>query len=262
MAASVNTLNPAMKGCATMFPTSTHSPGSPALGMGHPASKITKNFCAGTSHMSVGMAKDTGNVATDTVDEMNEITAETAMKLMLMTGQKLSGKTLGIIGFGRIGRETARRAHLGFGMKIVVHTRSAVLDEDLDQFKAEQVDDIDHLLDQSDFVSLHCPTHAENRHLIDALRLNKMKPDAYLINTASSGLVDEEALADALWYDTIAGAGLDMIHNEPAICDRLRGCENVVLLPQVNSTTQHARAANVTPRGISQPVNRTNYKLD
>ena len=144
---------------------------------------------------------------------------------------------------GRAGRETARRAHFGFGMKIVVHNRSVVPDEDLDLFKAEQFDNIDHLLGRSDIVSLHCPASSENRHLIDALRLNKMKSDAYLISAACSKLVDEEALVDALWYDTIAGAGLEVISGEPAICDRLRGCENVVLLPQMGSTTQHARAA-------------------
>ncbi|NNJ75903.1 MAG: hypothetical protein HKP56_12165 [Anderseniella sp.] len=189
------------------------------------------------------MIKATGSVATGTFGEMSESTAETALKLMLMTGRKLSGKTLGIVGFGRIGRETARRAHFGFGMKVVVHNRSAVPDEDLDKFGAEQMDDIDHLLAKADFVSLHCPADIKNRHLIDALQLNKMKPDAYLINTAGSGLVDEEALADALWYDTIGGAGLDMIHNEPALCDRLRGYENVVLLSNTSSTDRHVRTA-------------------
>ena len=224
MAASVNTLNPARKGCATMFPDLTHSPGSPAPVPGNPAFRVAERYCAGTSHMSAG-------------------TAQTALKLMLMTGQKLPGKTLGIVGFGHTGRETARRAHFGFGMKIVVHNRSSVPDEDLDRLGAEQVDDIDHLLGRSDFVSLHCPADAENRHLIDALQLNKMKPDAYLINIVGGELVDEEALADAIWYGTIGGAGLDVIHNEPATCDRLRGCENAVLLSHMSSTGQAARTA-------------------
>lgn len=243
MAASVNTLNPALKGCATMFPTLTHSPASPAPGIGNHAFKIIENLCAGTSHVSARMAAGTGDVAAAAADEMNASKAETAIKLMLMTGQKLAGRTLGIIGFGRIGRETARRAHLGFGMKIVVHNRSAVPDEDLDMVNAEQVDDIDHLLGQADFVSLHCHADTETRHLIDALQLNKMKPDAYLINTAGSELVDEEALADALWYETIGGAGLNAIPDAPAICDRLRGCENVVLLTHMSSTNQPAHAA-------------------
>ena len=193
--------------------------------------------------MNAGIARATGNVAKGTSGKMSESTAETALKLMLMTGQKLAGKTLGIVGFGRIGRETARRAHFGFGMKIVVHNRSAVPDADLGQFKAEQVNDIDHLLGRSDFVSLHCPVNSETRHLVDALRLNTMKPDAYLINTAGAELVDEEALADALWYDTIAGAGLHLIPNEPAVCDRLCGCENVILLPFEDSAIRNAPQA-------------------
>ena len=241
--ASVNTLTSALKGCATMFPDLTHSAGSPAPGLGNPAFEIAEQFCARTSHMNAGIARATGNVAKGTSGKMSVSTAETALKLMLMTGQKLAGKTLGIVGFGRIGRETARRAHFGFGMKIVVHNRSVVPGEDLGKVNAEQVDDIDHLLGRSDFVSLHCPADTQNRHLIDALQLNKMKPDAYLINTAGSELVDEEALADALWYDTIGGAGLDGIHNRPTSCDRLRGCENVVLLPHMTSTGQPANAA-------------------
>ncbi|MEO9875075.1 MAG: NAD(P)-dependent oxidoreductase [Anderseniella sp.] len=243
MAASVNTLTPALKGCATMFPDQSHSPGSPAPDPAKPAFEIGKQFCAAEGNMTAGMARAAGNVTAGTPGEMNAGTAETALKLMLMTGQKLSGKTLGIVGFGRIGRETARKAHFGFGMKIVVHNRSAVPDEDLDKLDAEQVDDIDHLLGRSDFVSLHCPADTKNRHLIDALQLNKMKPDAYLINTAGGELVDEEALADALWHGTIGGAGLDVIHDEPAICDRLHGCENVVLLSHMSSTSQHARKA-------------------
>ena len=236
-------LKSTMKGCDTMFPTLTDTLGSSVAGIRNPAVKVVETCCAATNHVNVGMARGTAIAATDTPDEMTENKAEIAMKLMLMAGRKLSGKTLGIVGFGRVGRETARSAHFGFGMKVVVHNRSLVPDEDLDQFNAEQVDDIDHLLGQSDFVSLHCPADSENRHLIDALRLNKMKPDAYLINTACSKLVDEEALADALWYDTIAGAGFDMTHNEPAICDRLVACEKMVLLPHMGSATRTARQA-------------------
>ena len=156
--------------------------------------------------------------------------AETALKLMLMAGRHLSGRTLGIIGFGRTGREIAHRARLGFAMEIVIHSRSNIPVDELDRLGATQVDDLDRLLARSDFVSLHCPARGDTRHLIDALRLNRMKPDAYLINAADSGLVDEEALADALWHDTIAGAGLDMSSGKTAICDRLKGCHNLAVL--------------------------------
>lgn len=243
MAVSTNTSNPVQKGCATMFPDLTHSVGSSATAPVNPTLRIAEQFCAATGHETDRITKAAGKVATGTSGNTIAATAETALTLMLMTGEKLSGKTLGIVGFGRVGRETARRAHLGFGMKILVHNRSAVPDEDLASLGAEQMDDIDQLLGQSDFVSLHCPQDAENRHLIGALQLNRMKPDACLINTAGSNLVDEEALADALWHDTIGGAGLDVIHDRPTSCDRLRGCENLVLLPHLTPTSQPANAA-------------------
>ncbi len=227
-----------------MFPTLADTLGSSVPGGQGPALKMIERCAAGTGHVNAGMARDKAIAAPGTPDEVTEIKAELAMKLLLIAGRELSGKTLGIVGYGRIGRETARRAHLGFGMKIVVHNRSVVPEDDLDQLSAEQVDDIDHLLGQSDFVSLHCRANADNHHLIDALRLNKMKPDGYLINIAGSELVDEEALADALWYGTIAGAGLDAT---PSMCDRIRGCENVVLLPCTGSRSQQARAAMSAP---------------
>lgn len=226
-----------------MFPAVTGIPGASAPGPSNPLLKTIGNQYADARFISAGRAKDINDMATGTVENMCESKAETAIKLMLMGGRKLSGKTLGIIGFGRTGRETARRAHFGFGMKIVVHNRSAVSGEDLDQFNAAQADDIDDLLGQSDFVSLHCPAHPENSHLIDALRLNRMTPDACLINTAGAELVDEEALADALWYNTIAGAGLDTAANETPVCDRLCGCENVILLPLEDSASRNVDEA-------------------
>lgn len=257
-----------MKDYDAMLPTSTDTVSSTVLDINNPRAKIIGNFGAGTNHINVDAARDKGIVVTNTPDEQGECTAEIAITLMLMlarktghgerelrsgdwdgwspthmVGQQLSGKTLSIVGFGAAGLETARRARFGFGMKIVVHNRSAVSDEVLGQVGAEQIDDMDHLLGKSDFVSLHCPADAHNRHLIDALRLNKMKPDAYLINTACSELVDEEALADALWYDTIAGAGLDVFHNQPAVNQRLLACENAVLLPHMGNATQETRNA-------------------
>ncbi len=204
-----------------MFATLTDTPGAVAAGTLGPALKVVEEYCHGTA----------------------AVTAEVAMKLILMTGKALSGKTLGIVGFGQAGRELASKAHHGFGMKILVHNRSTLSDDDLGQFDARQVDDIDHLLGQSDIVSLHCPDGAENRHLIDALRLNRMKPDACLINVAGRELVDEEALADALWYDTIAGAGLDMAPGKRAVCDRLLGCENLAVLHPAASPPQPSSMA-------------------
>lgn len=225
MATSKTTLSSAPKGCAAMFPTTTDMPWSPAPSTSKLALQVVAKQFAGTT------------------DETTDSKAETAIRLMLMADKPLSGKTLGIIGFGQSGRDIARRAHFGFGMKVVIHNRSAVAEDELDQINARQVEDMDHLLGQSDFVSLHCPADAENRHLIDALRLNRMKPDAHLINTAGSELVDEEALADALWYDTIAGAGLDVLPGKTAVCDRLKECENVTLLQAPGSPAQQSLMA-------------------
>jgi glyoxylate reductase len=150
---------------------------------------------------------------------------------------------LGIIGFGRIGQEMARRAHHGFGMKIIVQNRSKVAPEILARFNAVQVDTVEDLMPQCDFVSLHCPGGAANRHLINGPRLNLMKPDAYLINTARGEVVDEHALAQHLWFETIGGAGLDVFDGEPRVRQELLDCENAVLLPHLGSATRETREA-------------------
>ena len=161
------------------------------------------------------------------------------------TCRQLSGKTLGIGGFDDAAHETAVRARFGFGMKIIVHHRSPLPAETLSRLDATQVSDIDQLLGQADVVSLHCRADTDTRHLIDALRLNRMKPDAIVINTASSQLLDEEALADALWYDTIAGAGLQARDDEPPLNERLLACENTMVLPRTNDLTgQDSKPAN------------------
>ncbi|MEY3534418.1 MAG: hypothetical protein RI979_2444 [Pseudomonadota bacterium] len=168
---------------------------------------------------------------TNTPDVLSECTADIAMTLMLMVarragegerelrdgrwtgwrpthmiGTKVSGATLGIIGFGRIGQAMAQRAHFGFGMKIIVQNRSAVPAEVLARYNAVQVPTIEELLPQCDFVSLHCPGGVANRHLINSRRLDLMRPGAFLINTARGEVVDEHALAQALWFGTIGGA--------------------------------------------------------
>ena len=160
-----------------------------------------------------------------------------------MIGTRVSGATLGIIGFGRIGQAMARRAHFGFGMKILVQNRSAVDPAVLAQFGAVQVADIETLLPECDFVSLHCPGGASNRHLINARRLDLMRPGAFLINTARGEVVDEYALARALWFNTIGGAGLDVFEREPTIPQELRDADNLVMLPHLGSATAETREA-------------------
>lgn len=229
--------------------------------------KIIGNYGVGFSHIDLDSAKALGIAVTNTPDVLSECTADIAIMLMLMIarrggegerefragswsgwrpthmiGHKVSGSTLGILGFGRIGKETAKRA-LGFGMKIKVYNRSKIDDAVLGEFNAVQVSTLDELANSSDFVSLHCPGGAENTNLIDGAFFKAMKPGGYLINTARGEVVDEEALVSALNDKLIAGAGLDVFCNEPNVNPLLQQFENVVLLPHLGSASQSTREA-------------------
>lgn len=158
-----------------------------------------------------------------------------------MIGTSVTGKTLGIIGFGRIRQATARRARFGFGMKILAQSRSTVDPAILAETGAEQVDTVEQLLPECDFISLHCPGGAVNKHLINAKRLALMKPTAILVNTARGEVIDEAALVQALKSGQIAGAGLDVFEAEPTVHPGLLDCENAVLLPHLGSSTRETR---------------------
>ncbi|MCW3783346.1 2-hydroxyacid dehydrogenase [Defluviimonas salinarum] len=228
--------------------------------------KILANYGVGFAHIDTDAAKSRGITVTNTPDVLSDCTADIAMTLMLMAarragegerelrdgrwtgwrpthliGTKVSGATLGIIGFGRIGQAMAQRAHHGFGMRILVQNRSAVAPEVLARYGATQVASVEDMLPECDFVSLHCPGGAVNRHLINARRLEMMKPTAFLINTARGEVVDEAALAQALWFNTIGGAGLDVFEREPKIHPDLMGADNLVMLPHLGSATRQTR---------------------
>ena len=230
--------------------------------------RILANYGVGFAHIDTEAAKSRGIAVTNTPDVLSECTADIAMTLLLMAarragegerelregrwtgwrpthliGAKVSGATLGIIGFGRIGQAMAQRAHFGFGMKILVQNRSPVPAEVLARYNATQVASIEDLLPECDFVSLHCPGGAANRHLINARRLDLMKPTAFLINTARGEVVDEHALAQSLWFGTVGGAGLDVFEREPAVPDALLSADNLVLLPHLGSATRETREA-------------------
>lgn len=261
-------LRDALKRFDAVLPTVTDKMGAEALEVSRPQTRIIGNYGVGYSHICERSARDLGLTVTNTPDVLSECTADIAMTLMLMVarragegerelragqwtgwrpthliGTKVSGKTLGIIGYGRIGQEMAKRAHHGFGMDIVVQNRSPVAPEVLAHCNARQVDTIEELLPQCDFVSLHCPGGAENRHLIDTRRLNLMKEDAFLINTARGEVIDERALTQALMFDTIGGAALDVFDGEPRIAADLMQCDNLVMLPHLGSATREAREA-------------------
>lgn len=251
-----------------VLPTVTDKLGADVFEVGKPQAKIIGNYGVGYSHICETSARDRGLIVTNTPDVLSECTADIAMTLMLMVarragegerevregrwtgwrpthlvGTKVSSKTLGIIGFGRIGQEMAKRAHHGFGMRILVQNRSPVAPEVLARCNATQVDTVEDLLPQCDFVSLHCPGGAANRHLINARRLDLMKEDAFLINTARGEVIDELALTQALTFDTIGGAALDVFEGEPRISPNLMQCDNLVMLPHLGSATREAREA-------------------
>jgi len=157
----------------------------------------------------------------------------------LLLGLELSNKTLGIIGLGRIGAAVARRA-LGFGMNVVYHNRTPANPTVERRTGATRVN-FDTLVAESDVVSLHCPLNEDSHHLIDAAALRAMKPTGLLLNTARGPIIDEEALAAALADGEIAGAGLDVFEEEPAVHPDLLEQDRVVLAPHLASATTDAR---------------------
>ena len=251
-----------------ILPTVTDRLPATVFDRASPRTRILANYGVGFAHIDTDAAKSHGIAVTNTPDVLSECTADIAMTLLLMVarragegerelregrwtgwrpthliGTKVSGATLGIIGFGRIGQAMAQRAHFGFGMKILVQNRSPVPVEVLARYNAVQVPSIEDLLPECDFVSLHCPGGKANRHLINGARLDLMKPTAFLINTARGEVVDEHALAQSLWFGTIGGAGLDVFEREPAVPDALLNADNLVLLPHLGSATRETREA-------------------
>jgi lactate dehydrogenase-like 2-hydroxyacid dehydrogenase len=230
--------------------------------------RIIANFGAGYEHIDLAAAKGANLVVTNTPDALTDATAELTILLILMTsrrvgegeralragrwtgwgptqllGTDVKGKTLGLVGFGRIAKETARRARLALGMRIAYYSRSRASADEEAALGAEHHSSLESLLGSSDVVSLHCPGGAATYHLINAETIARMKPTAILINTARGAVVDEEALATALAQRQIAAAGLDVYEHEPAVPISLVELENVVLLPHMGSATLEARTA-------------------
>lgn len=230
--------------------------------------RIVANYGVGFNNIDVVAAKANGVVVTNTPDVLTEDTADLAMTLMLATARRVGegerelrsgkwtgwrpthmlatqvhGKTLGLIGIGRIGRAVARRAHLGFGMKIIYHDPYPLSDADAQLLGADRKDSIEAVLRESDFVSLHCPATPETRHLMNAARFAQMRKGSILINTARGDVVNETDLIAALQAGTIGGAGLDVFEKEPSVPAALSSMENVVLLPHLGSATTETRVA-------------------
>jgi lactate dehydrogenase-like 2-hydroxyacid dehydrogenase len=230
--------------------------------------RLLANFGVGFNHIDTDAAKARGIAVTNTPDVLTEATADIAITLLLMVsrrtgegerhvrcgawtgwrpthmlGTQVSGKTLGLVGMGRIARAVARRAHHGFGMKVIFHDPYPPSASEAAALGAEQKEALEQVLEESDFVSLHCPATPETRHLMNRERLARMRRSAFLINTARGDIVDEAALVEALADGTIAGAGLDVYEREPQVSPELLTMENVVLVPHLGSATHETRIA-------------------
>ena len=230
--------------------------------------RVIANFGVGYDNIDLVAAQAHDITVTNTPEVLTECTADLAMTLILnvmrragegerevrsaqwtgwrpthMMGQMVTGKTLGLVGMGRIARAVARRAHAGFGMNILCYDPTPPSPVELAAFSAEPRSTLDELLAESDVVSLHCPSTPATRGLLNAQRLARMKPGAFLINTARGDIVDDGALIDALRSGHLAGAGLDVYRGEPNIDPRYRALENVVLLPHLGSATRETRDA-------------------
>ena len=230
--------------------------------------KILANFGVGYNHIDIPAAKANELIVTNTPDVLTQSTADIAMTLLLMTARRgaegdrlvrakkwtgwcpthmlssnVTGATLGLIGFGRIGQAMARKAHHGFDMNIIYYNPSAANEYVTQDLQAKRCNTVEEVLTQADFVSLHCPAGANTKHLINAQTLKLMKPSAHLINTARGDVVDSVALCEALKNKQIAGAGLDVYENEPHIYEGFLALENVELLPHLGSATLETRTA-------------------
>ncbi len=228
--------------------------------------KVSASFGVGLDHLDLDAAKERTIAVSNTPDVLTDETADLAMGLIIASarrftetekwlrdgewnkvmqfglyGRRISGKTLGIVGLGRIGEVLARRAK-GFDMEVIYFSRSR-------KHKAERelgvkcAESLDVLLAKSDFVSLNCDLSDETRHIIDAKALGTMKESAFLINTGRGPLVDEQALIKALEEKQIAGAGLDVFEFEPAVPEALLKLPNCTLLPHIGSATHETRTA-------------------
>ena len=248
-------------------PTVTDRVDAELLQSGDVRTKLLANFGVGFNHIDIEAAREAGIKVSNTPGVLTDATAEIALTLLLtsarrtgegerhvrsgawvgwrpthMLSTQVTGKTLGIVGMGRIGTALARKAHHGLNMRILYCNRSPIPESVAVEIGAERVA-LEELLGRSDFVSLNCPATPETRHLMNADTLSQMQSHAHLINTARGDVVDEHALVEALERGVIASAGLDVYEGEPTLADGLVSLENVVLLPHMGSGTSETRIA-------------------
>lgn len=255
----------AMQRADVLVPTLTDQIDQRLLAQGGERLRLIANYGAGVDHIDVSTARQRGVLVSNTPDVLTEDTADITMTLILavprrvkegaaliragewegwaptaLMGSRVSGKRLGIVGMGRIGRAVAHRAK-AFGMEIHYHSRRRAHPDVEAELGARYWESLDQMLTRMDIVSVNCPHTPATYHLLNARRLKLMKPSAFLINTARGEIVDENAMTRMLAAGELAGAGLDVFENGPQVNPKLAAQPNVMLLPHMSSSTEEGR---------------------
>ncbi len=254
-----------IRGAVALLPQLRDRIDAETLDAAGPQLQVVSNYAVGLDNVDIPACTERGVMVGHTPEVLTDATADMAMALLLavarrvvegdtqmrsgrylgwrpdyMLGQQVTGATVGVVGFGRIGRAFARRAHLGFGMPLVAYDPlGCTFDPDVPGRELSFAE----LLESSDFVSCHVPLTSGTHHLFSDAEFARMRPGAVLVNTSRGPVVDEPALVRALQHRTIAGAGLDVYEEEPRMAAGLADCSNAVLAPHLGSATEHTRSA-------------------
>jgi glyoxylate reductase len=248
-----------------LVPTVTDRIDKAVLSQAGPRLRLIASFGTGVDHIDLASARARGVIVTNTPGVLTEDTADMTMALVLavarrvaegerlmrsgkwqgwgpttMLGHRIWGKRLGIVGMGRIGQAVARRA-AGFGLSVHYHNRRRVHADIEAELQATYWESLDQMLAHMDIVSINCPHTPATYHLLSARRLKLLKPHAIIVNTARGEVIDENALTRMLINREVAGAGLDVFEQEPAVNPKLVALDNVVLLPHMGSATIEGR---------------------
>jgi len=255
----------AMQRTDVLVPTLNDSIDARVLAQAGEKLRLIANYGAGFDHIDVQTARQRGILVSNTPGVLTDDTADTTMALILMVmrrfkegsnvmqsgdwngwspsaflGARVGGKRLGILGMGRIGQALARRAK-PFGLQIHYHNRKKVHPEIEQELEATYWESLDQMLSRVDILSINCPHTPSTFHLLNARRLKLMKPSAYVVNTSRGEVIDENAFTRMLRANELAGAGLDVFEKGPDVNPRLRGLDNVMLLPHMGSATTEGR---------------------
>ena len=261
-------LKSALQNCDVLMPTVTDKITADVLSVENRRANMIGNFGVGFNHIDINAAKEQGITVSNTPSVLTDCTADIAMSLLLIVarrvgegerelrsnnwtgwrpthllGTKVTGKKLGVIGFGRIGQAVAKRAHFGFDMDIQYWDPYDIPDDVTKKFNATKLNTIEDVCRECDFVSINCPATKETFHLMNDERFKLMKKSAFIINTARGDIIDEKALVNALINKEIAGAALDVFETEPNLPNELKTMENVVSFPHLGSATSETRIA-------------------